>query len=60
MRFFGRSLIGVFLLAVTLGILAFAGQVVFSAVQSRFADKGPGMPAREREFSASVMRVEPG
>lgn len=60
MRFFGRSLIGLFLLAVTLGVLALAGQVIFAAVQERLADKGPASPAREREFSASVMQAVPG
>ncbi|HEX9857970.1 MAG TPA: HlyD family efflux transporter periplasmic adaptor subunit, partial [Paracoccaceae bacterium] len=60
MRFFGRSLIGLFLLAVTLGVLALAGQVILAAVQERLADKGPVAPAREREFSASVMQALPG
>jgi len=60
MRFFRRSLVGLFLSALTLGVLALAVQVVISAVQVRFADSGPAAPARERLFSASVVTVQPG
>lgn len=60
MRFFRRSLIGLFLMAVTLGLLAWAGQIVGAAVQASLADKGPGAPARERVFSANVVKVTPG
>lgn len=60
MRFFRRSLVGLFLAALTLGLLAFAGQIVVSALQSRMADQGPGGAARERVFSASVQRAVAG
>lgn len=59
MRFFGRSLIGLFLAAVTVGLLALAGQIVAGAIQARLADDGPGAPARERIFSANVIAVSP-
>ena len=60
MRFFARSLLGLFLLAITLGILAMAGLTMVNAVKARMADSGPGMPQRERVFSAGVMTVSPG
>ncbi|EEW25178.1 efflux RND transporter periplasmic adaptor subunit [Rhodobacter ferrooxidans] len=60
MRFFGRSLIGLLLLALTLGVLALAGQTVVGAFQARLADAGPGGAAREREFTAAVVTVQPG
>jgi multidrug efflux pump subunit AcrA (membrane-fusion protein) len=60
MRFFARGLTGLFLLALTLGILALAALTMADAVRSRMADKGPGMPVRERVFSAAVMQAEPG
>lgn len=60
MRFFARSLLGLFLFALTLGILALAGLTMVNAVKARMADDGPGMPQRERVFSAAVMSVEPG
>jgi multidrug efflux pump subunit AcrA (membrane-fusion protein) len=59
MRFFARSMTGLFLLAVTLGLLAVAGLTVAAAVQARLAGKEAGMPARERVFSAAVQTVEP-
>lgn len=58
MRFLRRSLTGVFLLAVTLAILAFAGQTVVSAIQARMGEENRRPPAREREFSANVVTVE--
>lgn len=57
MRFLGRSLLGLFLLSVTLAVLALAGHLVNSAVQARLA--GPETPrmARERVFAANVLTV---
>ncbi len=60
MRFFSRSLIGLFLLAVTIGILALAGGIVADALQTRLADKAPGRAAQERVFSANVTLITPG
>ncbi|MGL4322307.1 MAG: efflux RND transporter periplasmic adaptor subunit [Paracoccaceae bacterium] len=60
MRFFSRSMMGVFLAAVTLALLLAAGQVIVSAAASRTGGGGPPMAAEERVFSANVIRVEPG
>ncbi|MDP2737589.1 MAG: HlyD family efflux transporter periplasmic adaptor subunit [Pseudorhodobacter sp.] len=60
MRFFGRSLLAVFLLALTLGVLALAGQTVVSALQARLAGGEGGAPAREREFTAAVVTATAG
>jgi len=59
MRFLRRSLTGIFLLALTLGILAMAGNGIFSALQERWARESSPRPARERVFSANVIRVTP-
>ena len=59
MRFFRRSLIGLFLLAVTVGILAMGGSTVYSALQTRWADEPSKRPARERIFSVRVQTIEP-
>ena len=59
MRFLGRSLIGVFLMAVTVGLLSFAGQLVWGALEARRADAPETRPARERVFAARVISVEP-
>ncbi|MGA1235012.1 MAG: efflux transporter periplasmic adaptor subunit, partial [Lutimaribacter sp.] len=54
MRFVRRALTGLFLLAVTLGLLAMAGRTVYGALQDRMADQGGSPPARERVFAAEV------
>ncbi len=59
MRFLGRSLIGLFLLAATIGLLAMAGLMVQSAFKAR-ADRDNAAPSgRERVFSANVVMLEP-
>ncbi|MEX5727824.1 biotin carboxyl carrier protein [Rhodovulum iodosum] len=60
MRFLRRSLVGLFLIAVTLGIFAYAGQSVYSAIQARLSEESPQRPARERVFAANVVTVQPG
>ncbi|QYK41389.1 MAG: HlyD family efflux transporter periplasmic adaptor subunit [Paracoccaceae bacterium] len=55
MRFFGRSLLGLVLLAVTLGLLAAAAATVRSAIEARLAGGAAAPPARERVFSANVV-----
>jgi hypothetical protein len=60
MRFLGRSIAGLFLLAVTLGLLGYAGIVVRDAVQARMADDPRAWMAQERVFAVEVLRVEPG
>lgn len=55
MRFFRRSLTGLFILALTLGLLAMAGQTIRAAFQAKLASGGPSQPTRERVFSANVV-----
>jgi multidrug efflux pump subunit AcrA (membrane-fusion protein) len=60
MRFFRRALVGLFLMAMTVGLLALAGGTIWSAMQARLAEGGGGPPARERVFSAEVVALTPG
>jgi multidrug efflux pump subunit AcrA (membrane-fusion protein) len=60
MRFFRRALAGLFLTALTIGLLAFAGGTVWSAMQARMAEEGRSPPARERVFTAEVVTLLPG
>lgn len=59
MRFLGRSLIGLFLWAMTLGLLAWAGSIVGNAVQERMAQGERSFEARERIFAVNVLQIEP-
>lgn len=59
MRFLRRALIGLLLLAVTVGFLAFGGNAVFSALQDRWAEETESRPARERVFAANVVTITP-
>lgn len=59
MRFLRRSLVGLFLLAVTFGLMAYAGSMVWGALQARWSDEPGQRPARERVFAANVITVEP-
>ncbi len=59
MRFVRRSLIGVFLFSLTIGLLVFAGGTVWSALEARWADEPRQRPARERVFAANVVTVAP-
>ncbi len=60
MRFLRKSLIGVFLFGVTLALLAWAGQMVTSAVQERMARDTSAPPARERVFTVNVVTAVAG
>ena len=60
MRFLGRSLTGLLLLAVTLGLLGAAALVIASALRASLQDGGPGRPAVERVVAANVVTVTPG
>ena len=58
MRFLRQSLTGLFLLSLTLGLLAYAGQMVFSAVQERMSS-APDIPERrERVFAVNITRAQ--
>lgn len=59
MRFLRRSLTGLFLLAVTLGLLVWAGQVITQALAVRLAGQEGAGPAEERVFVANVLTVAP-
>ncbi len=54
MRFLGRALIGLFLTALTVGLLAVAGYTTYGALQARWADEGRPPTGRERVFAAEV------
>ncbi|MFL4470260.1 efflux RND transporter periplasmic adaptor subunit [Tateyamaria armeniaca] len=60
MRFLRKSLMGLVLAGISLGLLAYAAQLVGSAVQERMARETTAPPARERVFAVGVTRAEPG
>lgn len=57
MRFLRRSLTGLFLLSLTLGLLAYAGVQVRDAVQDRMAQEPRSFQPRERVFAVNVVPV---
>ena len=59
MRFLRRSLIGIFLLAVTIALLGLAGNTIRGAVQERMNAEPRGFPQRERVFAVNVVTVTP-
>ncbi|MEM9475951.1 MAG: HlyD family efflux transporter periplasmic adaptor subunit [Pseudomonadota bacterium] len=59
MRFLRRSLIGIFLLSATAGLIALAGNIVYDALQTRWAAESRDRPARERVFTVNVMPITP-
>ncbi|MEM9524432.1 MAG: HlyD family efflux transporter periplasmic adaptor subunit [Pseudomonadota bacterium] len=59
MRFLRRSLAGLFLLAATLGLLGYAGQSFYAALQERWTQQTQQRPARERVFTVNVVKIEP-
>ncbi|MCL7408500.1 efflux RND transporter periplasmic adaptor subunit [Marivivens donghaensis] len=58
MRFLRRSLTGVFLLGLTLALLAIAGNSVRSAIQARLSQEAPNYGQRERIASVNVLTVQ--
>ena len=60
MRFLRRSLVGLFLASLAIGLLAYAGELIRDALQTRWAEESRARPARERVFSANVITYEPG
>ncbi len=58
MRFFRRSLAGLFLISLTVALLALAGNSIYSALQIRWADEGRPGQVRERVFTAEVVTLE--
>lgn len=59
MRFLRRSLMGIFLLAVTLALLAWAGQTVRGALVARMNEEPRSFPQRERVLAVNVVTVTP-
>jgi multidrug efflux pump subunit AcrA (membrane-fusion protein) len=59
MQFLRRSLIGIFLLSLSVALLATAGQSIRTAVQDRADSAGRPGTARERVFSVNVIAVKP-
>jgi RND family efflux transporter MFP subunit len=57
MRFLRHSLTGLFLLSLTLGLLVYAGHMVFSAVQARLAEESEVPQRRERVFAVNVVEA---
>lgn len=46
MRFLRRSLVGLFLMALTFGLLTWAGQSIYSALDARWSKEQTARPAR--------------
>lgn len=59
MRFLRNGLIGLFLLSLSLGLLAFAGQMVKTAIGDRMSKETRAPQARERIFTVNVVAAEP-
>ena len=59
MRFLGRSLAALFLLALTAGLLAWAAQITLAALEERRSRDGGGPPARERVLAVAVVEAVP-
>lgn len=61
MRFLTRSLIALFLAALSFSALAYAGYTLVTAIQSRAeVTGGPGQGGRERVFTVRALTVTPG
>lgn len=58
MRFLRRSLTGVFLLAVTLALIAWAGEMVRGAVVARMNEEPRSFPQSERIVAVNVLTLE--
>ena len=57
MRFLQRGLTGLFIFAVTLGLLTYGAILVRGAVEDRMSQEARVPPARERVFSVNAQRV---
>ena len=60
MRFIGRTLLGVTLIALTAGLLALGAGVLAGALEERAGREERGRPPSERVFAARVTEVVPG
>lgn len=59
MQFLRRCIIGLFLMATTFGLMAYAGSMVWGALEARWSEEPRQRPQRERIFAANVVTVEP-
>ncbi|MEL6452234.1 MAG: HlyD family efflux transporter periplasmic adaptor subunit [Pseudomonadota bacterium] len=59
MRFLRQSLIGLVLAGLSLGLMAYAAQLVGGAVQTRLTQESKAPPPRERVFAVAVTRAAP-
>ena len=57
MRFFRRSLVGLMLVALTLGLLTMAGVTIRNAIEAKMSRATTPPQARERVFAANVVMV---
>lgn len=55
MRFLRRSLVGLFMMSLTLGLLAYAGSLIYAEVQARINAEPRSFPQRERVITANVL-----
>lgn len=60
MRFLRKSLTGLFLMSLALGLLAYAGILVRDTVQARMNEEQRSRPARERVFAVNVIPAQFG
>jgi RND family efflux transporter MFP subunit len=60
MQFLRRTLVGLFLISATVGTLAAAGHVLWSAMQDRLARETAPAPARERVTAVNTVAVTAG
>ena len=58
MRFFRKSLIGLLLLSISLGLIAYAGHMVSTALDERMAKPARKAKQRERVFAVNVVAAE--
>ena len=58
MKFMQRSLIGLFLLALTFGLLATAGGSVYRTLQASWSEEKKQRPARERVFAVNIVTAQ--
>lgn len=59
MNFVRRILTGIFLMSLTLGLLAYAGSIVFGAVQTRINAEPRSFPQRETVIAVNVVQITP-
>ncbi|WP_138936186.1 efflux RND transporter periplasmic adaptor subunit [Roseovarius arcticus] len=59
MQFLRRSLTGLILMSLTLGLLAYAGYIINASVQERLAREPDAGVREEREFAVKVVTAQP-